>query len=730
MNNKTISKHISKKPSNKSNKMKLKETLDKLSKLTKNRNRNKRENHRNNRRKQRINPTLKKKKSTISKENRNKKNPTINKNSNISRKVNKTISQTGKGIHKNINYEYKKSLQVGGAISEKIITNIKQTIKPRPEITFEEIVGYEDIKQDLREVVTKIEMSKYEDIKTQVETDSYILLYGPPGTGKTYLVSAMANFSEKSTYFLVDSGDITGELAGESQSYIKELFNLAREKVKETDGGFSLIFIDEVETILGDDLTGTAAEMHNIFLTELTAGHTKNMGLIFICATNHPSKLSPAILSRFGEKIYIGPPSYKDYEKFVDKQICLDRRACSELRNKQKVIDFCRIRNFMPRDIYQLCKIAKAQILNNFIKGPSYRITPDNNYAACNYSDPRSIHSILNSNSKLKRQYFQLKFPNISDDEYSKKLEDLNVIFTVVDIPPSQDTKSNYQLEKINDQHFLVAMEKKNKASSQIGLNEPQYKTMFTFIDNNASDKEKINIRKQKAGKYYYTKEHQEDFKIDQTYIDTRIGKIEELYKKIEEKLNSNQKQNMDYEIETNTIEIYAEQIGAISPDEAADLQQQRQQQRAAATNTAPTGADRVAAEAAAKIEAEKVAAEAAAQAQVATATPSTEAAQKAEAEAAARTTPSTGATEMVATDSLSSVPEITKEIIEGIKKISNTASDIPINKFLTDKGLGDKYIADMLEISQDDDGKPKYTYGVYHKDADGTSTGKPIITI
>ena len=601
MNNKTISKPTSKKSASKSNKMKFKETLNKLSQLTKNRNRNKRENirntrntrnTRNNRRKLRINPTFKKNNSTISKQNHNKKNPTINKNSNISRKVNKTISQRGNGniINNKFNNQNKKHLQVGGAISEKIIKNIKQTIVPYKdlEITFDKIVGYEDVKTDLQNVVTKIEISKYEDIK--IETDSYILLYGPPGTGKTYLVSAMAKISDKSTYFLVDSSDISGELVGESQSYVKALFNLAREKVKET-GGFSLIFIDEVETILGKNLTGTSAEMHNIFLTELSAGSTKNNGIIFICATNFPAQLSESILSRLGKKIYIGPPSYKDYGKFIDKQTCSNVEECTEFQNKGKVINFCITNNFMPRDIYQLCKIAKDQILENFIKSPSYRITPDNKYAACDFSDPRSIHSIINKNVELKKEFLTLKFPDITAEDYSSiDLGNFNIIFNIDDIPPSQDTKSNYQLEKINDKHFSVAMEKKNKASSQIDLNSAQHKEMVMFIYKNASDEEKMNIRKQKAGKYFYTKEYKEykgdAQKIDAQKIDNRIRKIEEIYRLIEIKLENHsdeKKADMDYDISNSTIENYAVTIGATRVEAAAGADDGEAQQESAA---------------------------------------------------------------------------------------------------------------------------------------------------
>lgn len=492
MNNKTISKSISKKPASKSNKMKFKETLKKLSQLT--RNRNKRENYRNTRRKQRINT------------NRNLNN----------RNFKKTIKQRGGNNKPITNKVIKKFNQQGGTISEEITKRVKSTIQDRKFLnkTFEDIIGYEDLKADLKETVDIVKIgSTFEDISKDQRTppQKYILLYGPPGTGKTYFVNAMSNLDENAAYFKVTAGNIFGKYVGESQSFVSELFNVAREEVRKNNT-FSLIFIDEGDTIFKEELEGINKEVHNIFLQEISEG-SRNKGIILITASNYPELFSPASQSRF-EKKYIGPPTEEDYEGLIYTnsgcKAMADGRTTTcpniTIDKIKEVAKFCIDRNFMPRDIYKLCNIANDQSLIKFVNSKYFKLTREGKFKRCGSEDPFSINKIIERNAELKKIYIKSKH-GMNDDQYSYYLSSgekppYPIIITIEDLSSySSGNNSNFEIDDLESGDFDIAMKKKQEPDDK--SDEEYIKKLDKFIiDNEPLEKlEKILINKQRLYK-------------------------------------------------------------------------------------------------------------------------------------------------------------------------------------------------------------------------------------
>ena len=175
-------------------------------------------------------------------------------------------------------------------------------------ITFEEIAGNQEAKENLRELVDFIKNpGKYEKYGARMPRG--VMLYGPPGTGKTLLAKALAGEANV-PYFAVTGSDFIQVYAGLGASRIRDLFKRARE------AGKCVIFIDEIDA-LGKKRKGALASggndesdrTLNALLTEMS-GFKGNEGIIVIAATNRIDTLDDALLrpGRFDRQIEVGLP--------------------------------------------------------------------------------------------------------------------------------------------------------------------------------------------------------------------------------------------------------------------------------------------------------------------------------------------------------------------------------------------------------------------------------------
>jgi len=171
-------------------------------------------------------------------------------------------------------------------------------------ITFKDIAGMKKIKDTFQEeLIDKFKPEKLAWFKKQNRPPlrKGFLLYGPPGTGKTYITEALAGEMKLPMYKL-DSSSFQDKFVGESERRLKAIFDQLRIKFEET-GEYSILFIDEAESILGrrDNANNYDNGIVNIFLQYLNEA-PKN-GIIPIAATNYREKLDDAVLSRLGVQI-------------------------------------------------------------------------------------------------------------------------------------------------------------------------------------------------------------------------------------------------------------------------------------------------------------------------------------------------------------------------------------------------------------------------------------------
>ncbi len=179
--------------------------------------------------------------------------------------------------------------------------------KRKAKVTFADVAGVDEAKQELQEVVDFLANGdKYRKIGAKIPKG--VLLVGPPGTGKTLIAKAVAG--EAGVPFLSMSGSEFVEVfVGVGASRVRDLFNRAKRQAP------CIIFIDEIDAI-GKTRTANPTggndereQTLNQLLTEMD-GFEGNEGVIVIAATNRPEMLDPALRrpGRFDRQVLVDRP--------------------------------------------------------------------------------------------------------------------------------------------------------------------------------------------------------------------------------------------------------------------------------------------------------------------------------------------------------------------------------------------------------------------------------------
>ena len=177
-------------------------------------------------------------------------------------------------------------------------------------ITFKDVAGAEEAKQELEEVVEFLKHpQKYNDLGAKIPKG--VLLYGPPGTGKTLLAKAVAGEAGV-PFFSISGSDFVEMFVGVGASRVRDLFDQAKKSAP------CIVFIDEIDAVgrqRGAGLGGGHDEREqtlNQLLVEMD-GFSANEGIIMIAATNRPDILDPAMLrpGRFDRQIVVDRPDIK-----------------------------------------------------------------------------------------------------------------------------------------------------------------------------------------------------------------------------------------------------------------------------------------------------------------------------------------------------------------------------------------------------------------------------------
>jgi len=182
--------------------------------------------------------------------------------------------------------------------------------KDRNKVTFKDVAGCEEAKEELHEIVDFLkDPAKFTALGAQIPKG--VLCVGAPGTGKTLIAKAVAGEADR-PFFSISGSDFVEMFVGVGASRIRDLFEQARKQAP------CIIFIDEIDAVgrhRGGGIGGGHDEREqtlNQLLVEMD-GFDTSEGVILIAATNRPDVLDKALLrpGRFDRRIMIDLPDIK-----------------------------------------------------------------------------------------------------------------------------------------------------------------------------------------------------------------------------------------------------------------------------------------------------------------------------------------------------------------------------------------------------------------------------------
>jgi cell division protease FtsH len=189
-------------------------------------------------------------------------------------------------------------------------TRARQVQSDRPKVSFGDVAGADEAKQDLQQVVDFLRNPKrYHDLGARIPRG--VLLVGPPGTGKTLLARAVAGEADV-PFFNLSASEFVEMFVGVGASRVRDLFQQAKQSAP------AIVFIDEMDAVGRRRGAGLGAvndereQTLNQLLVEMD-GFDEHHEVILLAATNRPDVLDPALLrpGRFDRQVVVGLPDRK-----------------------------------------------------------------------------------------------------------------------------------------------------------------------------------------------------------------------------------------------------------------------------------------------------------------------------------------------------------------------------------------------------------------------------------
>ncbi|MDY6917326.1 MAG: ATP-dependent zinc metalloprotease FtsH [Chloroflexota bacterium] len=187
----------------------------------------------------------------------------------------------------------------------------------KPTVTFEDVAGIDEAKQELEEVVEFLRTpEKFVSLGAKIPRG--VLLVGPPGTGKTLLGRAVAGEAGV-PFFSISGSEFVEMFVGVGASRVRDLFEQAKRNSP------CIVFIDEIDAVgrhRGAGLGGGHDEREqtlNQILVEMD-GFDTSTNVIVLSATNRPDILDPALLrpGRFDRQVTLDQPDIKGRKAILD----------------------------------------------------------------------------------------------------------------------------------------------------------------------------------------------------------------------------------------------------------------------------------------------------------------------------------------------------------------------------------------------------------------------------
>lgn len=180
----------------------------------------------------------------------------------------------------------------------------------KPDVTFDDVAGAEEAKEELQEIVEFLkEPKRFQKLGGRIPKG--VILLGPPGTGKTLLARAVAGEADVS-FFSMSGSDFVEMFVGVGASRVRDLFDKGRKNAP------CILFVDELDAVgrqRGAGLGGGHDEREqtlNQLLVEMDGFDTEE-GVILLAATNRPDVLDPALLrpGRFDRRVIVDMPDLR-----------------------------------------------------------------------------------------------------------------------------------------------------------------------------------------------------------------------------------------------------------------------------------------------------------------------------------------------------------------------------------------------------------------------------------
>ncbi|KAF8723541.1 hypothetical protein HU200_021491 [Digitaria exilis] len=192
----------------------------------------------------------------------------------------------------------------------------KFQMEPNTGITFNDVAGVDEAKQDFMEIVQFLKSpEKFTAVGAKIPKG--VLLVGPPGTGKTLLAKAIAGEAGV-PFFSLSGSEFIEMFVGVGASRVRDLYNKAKANAP------CLVFIDEIDAVGRQRGTGIGGgndereQTLNQLLTEMD-GFDGDSGVIVIGATNRPEILDDALLrpGRFDRQVSVALPDVRGREEIL-----------------------------------------------------------------------------------------------------------------------------------------------------------------------------------------------------------------------------------------------------------------------------------------------------------------------------------------------------------------------------------------------------------------------------
>jgi transitional endoplasmic reticulum ATPase len=231
----------------------------------------------------------------------------------------------------------------------------------KPEISFANVGGMEEIKEEIRMKIIYPLQNRALFKAYGKKLGGGVLLYGPPGCGKTLISKATAG-EIQANFISIGIHQILDLYVGNSEKNLHQAFQLARENAP------AILFFDEVDALAADrkDFRESAIRtMINQFLAEMDGNIGSNEGILILGATNAPWHLDPAFRrpGRFDRIIFVPPPDEPAREAIVEivgRQKPMKRLDAKALAKRTK--------EFSGADIKSIFDVATERALSQAMK--------------------------------------------------------------------------------------------------------------------------------------------------------------------------------------------------------------------------------------------------------------------------------------------------------------------------------------------------------------------------